>query len=390
MQRKKILLVCYGFYPEISPRSFRAFELVKEFSRLGHDVTVVIPNNDHEYNEVSNRFGINIIKIKGGYLFNKNIRKVTDNETNSNISTQKDKKNVLFVSLKKLYKYFHPNGRKFEYFYSLFKYLKKEKKGYDLTISIAMPISTHLGVALGRLFNRYLTKIAVADYGDPFTFNPNKKQLFYYKFLETFWLKHFDYVTIPISAAKEAFKYFNIDHKIKIIPQGFDMSNVKLKEHKKENIPYFAYAGVFYEKIRDPKILFDFLITLEEDFRFVLYTNTDALKLVEPYVHQLKDKLIIKNFIPREECITELSQYDFLINMQNVSSVQSPSKLIDYALTKRPVFNFDQMNFDRDLFIEFLNGNYSFEFIENAIKLNKYDIRNVANQFLMLLENNKV
>ena len=40
MISKKILLVSNGFYPEISPRSFRATELAKELVRQGHSVKV--------------------------------------------------------------------------------------------------------------------------------------------------------------------------------------------------------------------------------------------------------------------------------------------------------------------------------------------------------------
>jgi len=383
MKRRKILLVCYRFYPEISPRSFRAFELSKELSGLGHEVTVLIPNNHYDYKEIMNRYNINIKKIRSGYLFNKYIQ-ITIEDSKSMVKGVKKTENILLKPLKNIYKYFHPNGRKFEYFWPLFLHLKKEKTTYDLTISVAQPISPHLGVALGRLFNKSLTEVAVADYGDPFTFNPNKKPHFYYKYLEKFWLNFFNYVSIPISSAKDAFKYFDIENKIKVIPQGFNMEDVKLKKYKKGDVPHFAYAGIFYEKIRDPRQLFDFLCTIDQDFRFVLYTVKD--QLISPYVSRLGKKLIIKDFIPREECIFELSEYDFLINMQNVSSVQSPSKLIDYALTKRPVFNFDQTNFDQKLFMEFMNGNYSFEFINNAIELNEYDIKNVANKFLMLAE----
>lgn len=383
MKSKKILLVCYRFYPEISPRSFRAFELSKELSGLGHEVTVLIPNNHYDYKEIMNKYDINIIKIKSGYLFNKN-NKVIKNNSNLIEHLDNKKDTILLQLLKNIYKYFHPNGRKFEYFWPLFLYLKKEKTTYDLTISIAQPISTHLGVALGRLFNKSLTKVAVADYGDPFTFNPNKKPLFYYKYLEKFWLKFFDYVSIPITSAKDAFKYFDIENKIKVIPQGFNMEDIKLKKYKKRDVPHFAYAGIFYEKIRDPRQLFDFLCTIDQDFRFVLYTVKN--QLISPYVSRLGNKLIIKDFIPREECIYELSEYDFLINMQNVSSVQSPSKLIDYALTERPVFNFNQTSFDQKLFMEFMNGNYSFEFINNTIELNEYDIKNVTNNFLILSE----
>ena len=46
MFAKKILIITHGFYPEISPRSFRATELVKEFVRQGHEVTVIAPKRN--------------------------------------------------------------------------------------------------------------------------------------------------------------------------------------------------------------------------------------------------------------------------------------------------------------------------------------------------------
>lgn len=382
MKQKSILIVCYHFYPEITPRAFRAYELAKEFSSLGHKVSVVLPDNSYDYNDIINEHKIKIIKIKSGYLFNKNVQFDAKDTQDKSVKIHTS---ILYKLLKKIFFYTHPNGRKFEYFWPLFMYLKKEKHVYDLTISIAIPISTHFGVALGRLFNKNFTKVAVADYGDPFTYNSNKKQLFYYKYLEKFWLNSFEYVSVPIESAINAFNYFNIKDKIKIIPQGFDMSHIRLLEYKKKDIPHFAYAGIFYENIRNPKILFDFLLKIKQDFRFILYTNKNDLKLVKPYIDKLNDKLIIKDFIPREECIMKLSQYDFLINMQNVSSVQSPSKLIDYAITKRPVFNFDQNNFDQKMFLDFLNRQYSYQFI-NDININEYNIINIVTKYLQLLE----
>ena len=48
-KKKKILLVSNGFYPEISPRSYRATELAKEFYRQGHEVTVITKYRDYNY-----------------------------------------------------------------------------------------------------------------------------------------------------------------------------------------------------------------------------------------------------------------------------------------------------------------------------------------------------
>ena len=45
MVKKKILIVCNGFYPKNNPRAHRATELAKEFSRKGHVVTVLTPKH---------------------------------------------------------------------------------------------------------------------------------------------------------------------------------------------------------------------------------------------------------------------------------------------------------------------------------------------------------
>ena len=52
--KKRILLVSSGFYPEISPRSFRAAELAAEFVRQGHKVAVHTKNREFDYTEFLN------------------------------------------------------------------------------------------------------------------------------------------------------------------------------------------------------------------------------------------------------------------------------------------------------------------------------------------------
>ena len=51
MDIKKVLIVCRSFYPDISPRSFCAIELAKEFDRQGHEITVLFPNRGKDYSE---------------------------------------------------------------------------------------------------------------------------------------------------------------------------------------------------------------------------------------------------------------------------------------------------------------------------------------------------
>ena len=66
--------------------------------------------------------------------------------------------------------------------------------------------------------------------------------------------------------------------------------------------------------------------------------------------------------------------------------MQSPSKLIDYALANRPVFNMSQNSFDPSIFLQFLSKNYYNDYLKD-FDLDKYDIKNVANKFISLCDN---
>ena len=68
----------------------------------------------------------------------------------------------------------------------------------------------------------------------------------------------------------------------------------------------------------------------------------------------LKEKLVINSLITREKCIYELSGMDFVINQNNINAEQKTSKLIDYMITGRPIFEFTQDSFDGNEFLKFL------------------------------------
>lgn len=148
-------------------------------------------------------------------------------------------------------------------------------------------------------------------------------------------------------------------------------------------MPTFIYAGTLIPHIRDPKIFLEYLSNLSINFKFIIYTNNS--NLIDSFRHILGHKLIIKGYISRIELITEMSRADFLVNIENgVTSVQSPSKLIDYALANRPILSINSYVLDKKKVDEFLSGIYN-----NQLKvpdLSIYDIKNVASQFLNLIK----
>ena len=373
MGKKKILLVSNGFYPEISPRSFRATELAKEFYRQGHDVTVISKYRDHDYSAFLNEFPITFKMLNKPVL--------------PRIPEFKTKPfSFLFRILSRLLAvYLEYPG--IEEMFLLKKRLRHES-GYDLMISIAVPYTVHWGVAKARSEKHKIADTWVADCGDPYMGDilDSIKKPFYFKYLEKSFSRKADFISIPVESAKPAY-YSEFHHKIMIIPQGldFDLSITKSDNKKRNDFPEFAYAGSFLKGIRDPIPLVKFLLTTDIPFKFYVFTNQQ--ELFYEFKEVLNGKLIVSGYIPREELLRVLSRMDFLINLDNDTTLNIPSKLIDYIVVNRPVLNIDK-NFDTEDLLAFLKGDYIGRM--SLPKPEQYHIKNVTRQFLGLLDNIKV
>jgi bifunctional ADP-heptose synthase (sugar kinase/adenylyltransferase) len=94
----------------------------------------------------------------------------------------------------------------------------------------------------------------------------------------------------------------------------------------------------------------------------------------------------IKVFAPinRDQLLTSLSSMDFVVNFENVGSKQTPSKLIDYAIIKKPILSIRTGDFNEIAATQFLGKSYETALeIEN---LDRYKIENVVMQFTDLVK----
>lgn len=367
---KKILIVSRSFYPDNNPRAFRTTELVKEFVRQGHDVTLVFPYKSEKHDVFLAQYKLNVINL-GTPIF----KPIKIDYSNKYVS--------LFARLIR---------RTFQLLIEypdiglMFQVKKQLNKlsDFDLLISIAVPYPIHWGTAWARNTKNKIAKIWVADCGDPFMGDRTDsfRKFFYFKYVEKWFMHKTDFVAIT----KETFKvnyYPEFHHKMVEIPQGFNFTEVKIHNKTVNNSPIrFGFAGTLIKDTRDPTKFLDFLCEVEIDFVFVLFTKSK--NLVNPYKKVLKEKLVIKDYIPRLELLFELSKMDFLVNFEYDPKVQSPSKLIDYALTTRPILNITNSNFNKETIRHFLTKDYSGSFVvEN---LENYNIKNVTRRFLNLTE----
>ena len=360
----RILIVTRSFFPENSPRAYRATELCKEFTRQGHEVVVFTLKKPKTHNDFEREYNVKIkdlgsLKFRSPYF------------GNSRIGFFLTRAVFRFLSLSIEY----PD---IELVYKVKKALKGIKC-YDLLVSIAVPYPIHWGVAWARTSKNRIAKIWVADCGDPYMGceTDSFRKLFYFKYVEKWFMRKADYISIPVESARKGY-YDEFHGKIRVIPQGFRIEPITGAGSMVENnVPTFAYAGGFIPNIRDPRPFLEYLSTLENEFKFIVYTNTPSL--LTSYQGMLNGRLEIREYIPRKELLQILCKMDFLVNFDNNTGVQVPSKLIDYALTGRPVLNI-KAKIESERIVEFLNGDYSGQF--NLEDIQNYNIENVVKKFL--------
>lgn len=366
---KKILIVSRSFYPMNSPRSFRTTELVKEFARQGHEVTLLTPKNEREHEEFEK---LHHVRIKD--LGSPSLPGITLNRNNK---VAYFTKRVMRRALLWFFEY--PD---IEWMFKVRKALSRES-GYDLLISVAAPHSVHWGTALARTRKHPIAKTWVADCGDPFMLATldSFKKLFYFRFPEKYFCKKADAITVPFEGAKSGY-YPEFREKIRVVPQGFDFSvDVNGRSEKVENdVPTFGYAGGLIPGGRDPSELLNYLLSLDKDFRFILYTKSRGL--VEKFANRSGGRIEIRDYIPREQLLQVMSRMDFLLNIENSTPLQKPSKLIDYYLTGRPVLSVGSNQIDRAAVDQFLAGDYSNKLDYSDI--DQYRIEHVCSRLMNL------
>lgn len=367
---KKILLVSNGFYPENSPRSFRATELAKEIVRQGNSVKVI----------THPRAGVESFCIENGIEY-KSLGDLTwpvPQVKGSGIV-------LLFWRIVA-----RLSSLLFEYpmvqLIFLVKKALKDEQGYDALISVAVPYPIHWGVARARSKRNPIAKVWIADCGDPYMGQENDsfKPPFYFGWVEKWFCNNTDFITVPTQNSIKGY-YPQFHHKIKVIPQGFRFEDVTLFDGElNQDKIIFGYAGMLIPGRRDPSEFLQFLNGLDSalDFEFHIYTTTP--QFVEPFVAESKGRIQLKALVPRNTVLYELSKMNFVVNFENVGLTQTPSKLIDYLIIEKPVLSVTFGNPQPSIFIEFLNGNF-----ENKMVLpdkNEYRIENVVKQFFALLD----
>jgi glycosyltransferase involved in cell wall biosynthesis len=133
---------------------------------------------------------------------------------------------------------------------------------------------------------------------------------------------------------------FALDEK-KIYPINFSLNNEleAISSDLANNVCKLVFAGMVYKDIRNPEFMLNVLSKIE-DIQVDLYIKERSE--CEDILSKYNSEIIHRNmFVDRAKYIEMIrSTYDILINIGNISSLQSPSKTLELLSTGKPIINF--------------------------------------------------
>jgi len=360
----KILIITYTFSPDQNPRAFRWSVVVRNLIKSGHTIDILCSRNSKSRHSIN---GAVIYSVKD-WLSNFSSKKY-DVNTKSN-----KEKNFLFFGkklklsvapfLKALYKIFRwPDfacgwlipaiitGR------NLCK-----TKDYDWVVSVSHPFTSHVAA----LFIKPLLPQAkwLVDIGDPFYLlqEPpiNNRMLYGYfnKIVESYILGLANMISVTTNGTLlEYEKFFTKSRgKIKVIPPLLSTYPIRFKKTKQtKNIITLVFTGTLYRHLRSPEILllcFQKLIESCSKKRLELHFYgeiNDCESFFDQCPNHVKANLFVHGVVSRKEVASALAEADILVNIGNNSSLQLPSKIIEYIYYEKPMLNFTSIKNDSSL-----------------------------------------
>ena len=109
------------------------------------------------------------------------------------------------------------------------------------------------------------------------------------------------------------------------------------------------------------------------------------MSFLRPFNNEDEKRIIIRGLLDRDDCIYEMSGADFLVNISNTIDEHSPSKLIDYCLSRRPIFSYVPGKFNSTELENFMNGNYTND-AGKSVDISSFNIERIVNEIIKLTE----
>lgn len=189
----------------------------------------------------------------------------------------------------------------------------------------------------------------IAFVTDPFSEN----YVYYkYKLFKSYWKRRniknekliydtADYLLFSEEMYKFAVDKFNVS-KDKAFNMGFALDDIR--KGKMPNILStgesikMIYAGMFYQQIRNPEFMLETLNNVDHIKVDLFVDRCECEDLLTSYVSEKIKRYTFANRDRYEQMICD--EYDILLSVGNISTLQSPSKTLELLSTGRPIIHF--------------------------------------------------
>lgn len=356
------LLICAYYFPPIgTPRSYRWREFVKRLSKNWEiDVLTIHTFDNHPsydptlLEDLPDRVRIfrtypGIMHHFASLFLSKAIgnKQSTPHESQNSLKQRAGK--FLFKAFeKKLRAIFIPDEAITWLPFMLIKGRRLiEENRYDAIISSGFPFTCHIGGFFLRHISR--GKPWIADYGDPWLYNPSfplpKWRSFIDKQIEFRVLKTVNKVIVTTEMMKE--HYLNLysflkSEDIKVITQGFSHQGFHEPSPETTNKFRVVYTGIFY-KDGEPFKFFDSLNHIKEiwkDLEVIIAGNmpNDEYKRYSDN-NGLSKVIHFIGFVPQKRALSLQKGASLLLLIGHGGGIQVPGKTYEYVAAKRPILS---------------------------------------------------
>ncbi len=318
----KLLIITHDYPPLATPRALRWGSVVKQLQDMGHHVTVISAGEQRRPWQALYR---------------------TQTKSPRVVRLLKSFYNLTWRQL------YWPDATCLWYFTALAKAKRQlQQTHYDALITVSHPVTAHLvGLALKK---RHPSLYWLADIGDPFSFMPEpqvnnfklyrkRNQAFERKLLSLA-----DGITVTNNRCLQKYgEHFPFArHKMHRIPACLPTPNNTPPQNcivLDNRMTHLVFAGTLYRGIRNPSFVINLFKRLQTEFKNLCLHFMGKVHDCGDYFNTAIPGLYHHGEIPQAQVFHVLKQADLLVNIGNRNTYQTPSKLLEYMQTGKPILN---------------------------------------------------
>jgi hypothetical protein len=225
-----------------------------------------------------------------------------------------------------------------------------ERLSPGMLVSVS-PTFTAVAVGYGALARARSRPCWVIDLGDPFCFleeaPPNNFQLYRhlnYRFERAcFRVATAVAVTNPATQERYASVFPESMNKLMVIPPLVSIPELPPPTPDAGARVQFVFVGTLYRNIRRPDFLLALFAALSAAVPALdLHFFGDVSECMESFARHaalIGNSIHLHGAVPRERALQAMADAAVLVNLGNETTYQLPSKVVEYAMTRKPILN---------------------------------------------------